>query len=242
MPRALGLPLPTTRNVPRTAGLQPKMGHQPGFPAARAQRPSRHDVLSAMSQRSIVARLAEERGLVIASPDALTLRRQRCGKGFAFVTPSGAFLRDAGEIRRLKSLAVPPAYVNVRFAADEAAHLQAVGEDAAGRLQYRYHPRWTEVREVLKAKRLAGLAKALPAIRRAVSRGISSDDIDRRFVAACVIELVCLTSIRAGSEEYVREHGTRGATTLLKSNVKLADKGVVALAFKAKGGKAITKE
>ena len=57
-----------------------------------------------------------------------------------------------------------------------------------------------------------------------------------------MIELVCLTAIRAGGEEYAREHGTRGATTLLKSNVKLADKGIVTLAFKAKGGKAITKE
>jgi DNA topoisomerase-1 len=195
-----------------------------------------------MSQRSIVARLAEERGLVIASPDALTLRRQRCGKGFAFVTSSGAFLRDAGEIRRLKSLAVPPAYVNVRFAADEAAHLQAVGEDAAGRLQYRYHPRWAEVREVLKARRLASLARSLPAIRRAVGSGLASEEIDRRFVAACIIELVCLTAIRAGGEEYARERGTRGATTLLKSNVKLGDKGAVTLTFKAKGGKMITKE
>jgi DNA topoisomerase-1 len=195
-----------------------------------------------MSQRSAVARLAEEKGLVIVSPDALTLRRQRRGKGFAFMTESGAVLRDAAEIKRLKALAVPPAYINVRFSADAASHLQAVGEDAAGRLQYRYHPKWTEVREVLKAKRLAGLAKALPAIRRAVGRGLSSDEVDRRFVAACVIELVCLTAIRAGSEEYARERGTRGATTLLKSNVKLADKGVVVLAFKAKGGKAIAKE
>jgi DNA topoisomerase-1 len=195
-----------------------------------------------MSQRSVVARLAEEKGLVIVSPEALTLHRQRCGRGFAFLTKTGALVRDAGEIKRLKALAVPPAYTNVRFAADDTAHLQAVGEDAAGRLQYRYHPKWTEVREVLKARRLAGLAKALPAIRRAVGRGLASDEVDRRFAAACVIELVCLTAIRAGSEEYVREHGTRGATTLLKSNVTLADKGVVALAFKAKGGKAIAKE
>jgi DNA topoisomerase I len=195
-----------------------------------------------MSQRSVVARLAEEKGLVIVSPEGLTLRRQRCGKGFSFLTKTGALVRDAREIERLKALAVPPAYVNVRFAADEAAHLQAVGEDAAGRLQYRYHPKWTEVREVLKARRLAGLVKALPAIRRAVGRGLSSGDVDRGFVAACVIELVWLTAIRAGGEEYVRERGTRGATTLLKSNVKLTDKGVVTLAFNAKGGKAITKE
>ena len=127
-------------------------------PAERQARPGR---CSPMSQRSIVARLAEEKGLVIVSPDALTLRRQRCGKGFSFLTKTGALVRDDGEIKRLKALAVPPAYVNVRFAADEAAHLQAVGEDAAGRLQYRYHPKWAEVREVLKARRLAGLVKVV---------------------------------------------------------------------------------
>jgi DNA topoisomerase-1 len=120
---------------------------------------------------------------------------------------------------------VPPAYVNVRFSPDSAAHLQAVGEDAAGRLQYRYHPKWAEVREALKARRLAGIAKALPAVRRAVGRGLASAETDRRFAAACVVELVCLTAIRAGGEEYARERGTRGATTLLKSNVRLADRG-----------------
>jgi DNA topoisomerase I len=203
---------------------------------------ARAGVVPLMSQRSTVARLADEKGLVIVSPEALTLRRQRCGKGFAFVTPSGAFVRDGAEVRRLKALAVPPAYINVRFAADPAAHLQAVGEDAAGRLQYRYHPKWAEVREALKARRLAGLAKSLPAIRRAVGRCLSSGEIDRRFVAAAVVELVSRTAIRAGGEEYARERGTRGATTLLKSNVRLADKAVVSLSFKAKGGKIITKE
>ncbi|MBL6617619.1 MAG: DNA topoisomerase IB [Reyranella sp.] len=195
-----------------------------------------------MSQRSLVARLAEEQGLVIVTPQALTIRRQRCGRGFAFVMPSGAFVRDPEEIRRLKALAVPPAYINVRFAPDKAAHLQAIGEDAAGRLQYRYHPRWAEVREALKARRLAELAKALPSIRRAIARSLAADVIDRRFVAACVIELVSLTAIRAGSEEYAREHGTRGATTLLKSNVRLAGDKIVALSFKAKGGKLVTKD
>ena len=62
-----------------------------------------------MSQRSVVARLAEEKGLVIVSPEALTLRRQRCAKGFSFLTNTGALVRDAREINRLKALAVPPA-------------------------------------------------------------------------------------------------------------------------------------
>jgi DNA topoisomerase-1 len=191
-------------------------------------------------QRKFVEALAREKGLTICGAEALTVRRQRCGKGFCFRLESGALLREAGEVARLKALAVPPAYRDVRYAADASAHLQAVGTDAAGRLQYRYHPRWTEVREALKARRLAGLARSLPDIQRAVGRALQAEAVDCAFVAAAVVQLVRLTAIRAGSEAYVREHGTRGATTLLKSNVTLGER-IVTLHFKAKGGKAVSK-
>jgi DNA topoisomerase-1 len=193
------------------------------------------------SQQKFVETVAREKGLTIVGPEALTVRRQRCGTGFCFRLDSGALLRDQREIARLKALAVPPAYADVRYAADPDAHLQAIGTDAAGRLQYRYHPKWTEVREALKARRLAGLARALPDIQRAVVKALQAEPVDRAFVAAAVVHLVSLTAIRAGSEEYAREHGTRGATTLLKSNVALGD-GIVTLHFKAKGGKAVAKE
>lgn len=191
--------------------------------------------------RTLIETLARERGLTIVGPDALTVRRQRCGGGFTFRLPSGAVLRNRPDIERMKALAVPPAYTDVRFAADPSAHLQAVGTDAAGRLQYRYHPRWTEVREALKARRLASLARSLPDIQRAVSRALHAETVDASFVLASVVRLVSLTAIRAGGEAYAREHGTRGAATLLKSNVKIGD-GVVMLQFKAKGGKAVSKE
>ena len=195
-----------------------------------------------MPREPLIARLAKESGLVMVSPQALDLRRQRCGKGFAFVMPSGRFVSDATEISRLRSLAVPPAYVNVRYASDAAAHLQAVGEDAAGRLQYRYHPRWAEVREAVKARRLGRLAKALPGLRRALGRCLASEAIDLGFAAASVVELVSLTAIRAGGEEYARENGTRGASTLLKSNVRLGDGSQVTLTFKGKGGRPFSRD
>lgn len=195
----------------------------------------------AISQKRLIESLAREKGLTIVGPQALTVRRQRCGKGFTFRLASGAVLRNEDDLARMRSLAVPPAYTDVRFAADPSAHLQAVGTDAAGRLQYRYHPRWTEVREALKARRLAGLARSLPDIHRAIAKALHSESIDASFVLASVIRLVSLTAIRAGSEEYARDHGTRGATTLLKSNVKIGD-GTIILQFRAKGGKAVSKE
>ncbi len=193
------------------------------------------------AERTFVKRLARGKGLKIVRRAALRLRRLRHGKGFRYVDANGNAIRDAAEIQRLRSLAVPPAYANVRLAADPNAHLQAIGEDAAGRLQYRYHPLWAEVREALKARRLAGLARALPSIRRTVARGLAASDCDLRFACAAVVRLVALTAIRAGGESYAREHGTRGATTLLKSNLAIG-KGQCTLQFKAKGGAIVSKE
>lgn len=191
-------------------------------------------------QSKFVATLAREKGLTIVGPEALTVRRQRCGTGFTFRLASGAVLRNPVDLARLKALAVPPAYAEVRFAADASAHLQAIGIDAAGRLQYRYHPRWTEIREALKARRLASLARSLPDIERAIAKALHAGT-GANFVLAAVVRLVSLTAIRAGGETYAREHGTRGATTLLKSNVTIIDDAVM-LRFKAKGGKPVLKE
>lgn len=193
------------------------------------------------TERAFVKKLARDKGLKIIRPAALRVQRLRHGKGFRYVAANGTTIRDATEIQRLKSLAVPPAYIDVRLAADPNAHLQAIGKDAAGRLQYRYHPLWAEVREALKARRLAGLARALPSIRRAVVRGLSLPDCDQRFACAAVVRLVALTAIRAGGESYARERGTRGATTLLKSNLTVG-KGLCTLQFKAKGGAKVSKE
>jgi len=182
-----------------------------------------------------------EFGLTHGTPEMLTLRRRRCGKGFRFVAADGSTIKDAPTIARLKSLAMPPAYANVRYAADPAMHLQAVGEDSAGRLQYRYHPEWLQVRESLKARKLQNIARSLPVISRAVRRCLRAETLDMRQAAAAVVYLVSKTALRAGSDSYARERGTRGATTLLKSNVQI-DGVVVRLHFRGKGAKMVARE
>jgi len=175
------------------------------------------------------------------TPEMLILRRHRCGRGFRYVDGEGSTIKDASTIARLKSLALPPAYVNVRYAADPAAHLQAVGEDAAGRLQYRYHPNWLRVREALKARKLQNIAKSLPMIIRAVRRFLRGRPGDARQAAAAVVHLVTKTALRAGSDSYARERGTRGATTLLKSNIEI-DGLLVRLHFRGKGARMVVRE
>src|SRR6476469_7677451 len=191
--------------------------------------------------KTSVEDLAEELGLKLGDQNGLTIRRVKRGKGYSFIRANGTKIRHEPTIRRLHRMAVPPAYRDVRYSVDPSSHLQAVGIDAAGRLQYRYHADWEKVREHRKAHRLAKLVAALPKIRRNVSMHLSGDEPTREFALSAVIELIARTAIRPGNESYARLNGTRGATTLLKSNVTLEDDCVV-LTFKAQGGKAVRKE
>ena len=116
--------------------------------------------------KTSVEDLASEHGLKLGDQNGLTIRRIKRGKGYSFIRANGTAIRHVGTIKRLHSMAVPPAYRDVRYSADPSSHLQAVGLDAAGRLQYRYHADWEKVREQRKAHRLARLVGALPKIRR----------------------------------------------------------------------------
>src|SRR5664279_1549433 len=216
------------------------MMDQQNFEAAR---PVSADsvVTSTPGHPASVETLAKGLGLKLGDQNQLTIRRIKRGKSYSFVRANGTAIRHTGTIKRLHSMAVPPAYAEVRYSPDPSSHLQAVGRDAAGRLQYRYHSDWEKVREQRKAHRLARLVAALPKIRRNVSMHLSGEVPTREFALSAVIELIARTAIRPGNESYARLNGTRGATTLLKSNVALEDDCVV-LTFTAKGGKAVRKE
>ena len=185
--------------------------------------------------------LAKRLGLRLVSADALTIRRIRRGKGWSYIGPDQRVIRERKTLQRLAGLAVPPAYKDVLYAEDGGAHLQAIGRDAAGRLQYRYHHEWEKVREMRKTRRLARLAEVLPRVHRSVGQHLAGGEMNREFACSAVIELVARSGIRPGSESYARLRGTRGAATLLKSNVSVYGE-TVTLSFRSKGGKVLDKE
>jgi DNA topoisomerase-1 len=221
-------------------------------PSARAGSPAPSTKASASGEQSPTEKvrngatpyaivLAKRLGLRYVTSNSLSIRRARRGRGWIYIGHNQHPIRDAKIIRRLARLAVPPAYADVLYAADPDAHLQAIGRDAAGRLQYRYHTRWEDVRELRKSRRLARLADALPRIQRRIAQCLASEACTREFVCAAIIDLVTRSAIRAGTETYSRLRGTRGAVTLLKSNVTVRGK-VITLKFRSKGGKIVTKE
>src|SRR5256714_6334063 len=105
-----------------------------------------------------VEALAQELGLKLGEQAELTIRRIKRGKNYSFIRANGTAIRHVGTIRRLNSMAVPPAYREVRYSPDPSTHLQAVGVDGAGRLPYPCHAGLEKGREQRQAQRLALLA------------------------------------------------------------------------------------
>jgi DNA topoisomerase-1 len=173
--------------------------------------------------------------------DGLSIKRRRCGAGFSYHAKNGRQIRDPRIVSRLASLAVPPAYVDVAYAQNESAPLQAMGRDAAGRWQYRYHPDREKVRERRKSRHLLRLIEALPRIRRNLNGILAGRQPTREFAMAAAIALIDATGIRSGTSRHARLSGARGAVTLLKSSVKLNGRSIT-LTFRAKGGKHVVKD
>jgi DNA topoisomerase I len=163
------------------------------------------------------------------------IRRKCAGKGFSYVSPEGSRVRDEDELRRIRALAVPPAWTDVWICPDARGHIQATGRDARGRKQYRYHPRWREVRDETKYGRMVAFGNVLPEIRRRVSADLRKDDLPRAKVLAAVVRLLETTLIRVGNEEYAKENRSYGLTTLRDRHVRVRG-DTLRFEFVGKGG------
>lgn len=168
--------------------------------------------------------------------DGSGICRRRRGAGFSYVGPNGRVVRDAATLRRIRSLAVPPAWTDVWICPDPAGHLQASGRDAAGRKQYRYHDAFRSQRDSAKYEHLAGFAAVLPAIRRQVDKDMRRKGLPRAKVVATVVHLLDTTLVRVGNEDYARQNGSYGLTTLRNRHVSV-NGGELRLMFKGKSGK-----
>jgi len=178
---------------------------------------------------------AKAAGLRYSSDDRPGTTRRKQGDGFAYFDPHGQPITDARTVKRIDALRIPPAYTDVWIATDPRGHLQATGRDARGRKQYRYHPRWHEVRDETKFVRMIDFGNALPALRERTRRDTARHGLPREKVLATVVQLLEKTLIRVGNEEYARENKSYGLTTLRNRHVKATDAGV-RFAFRGKSG------
>ena len=179
---------------------------------------------------------AQSAALRYVSDGAPGIRRLRAGRGFTYRTANGASVRDFATRRRIQALAIPPAWTAVWICPAPEGHIQAVGRDARGRKQYRYHPRWRETRDATKYARLALFAARLPAIRRRVDEDLARPGLPREKVLATVVRLLETSLIRVGNAEYAAANGSFGLTTLRARHVTVQGSSL-RFEFRGKGGK-----
>jgi DNA topoisomerase-1 len=162
-------------------------------------------------------------------------RRVRRGHGFSYLDASAKPIRDPREIERIRRLVIPPAWTDVWICPSPNGHIQATGRDARGRKQYRYHPRWREVRDETKYHRMVAFGEVLPRIRAAVDEALRSPTLSCEKVLAAVVRLLEVSLIRVGNEEYARANRSFGLTTLREHQVDV-DGPVIHFHFRGKGG------
>jgi DNA topoisomerase-1 len=174
-------------------------------------------------------------GLRYVTDEMPGIRREKRRDSFAYIGPDGREITDEDELRRIKALAVPPAYNDVWICPIANGHLQATGRDARGRKQYRYHKRFREVRDETKYERMIAFAEHLPAIRSRLEKDLSLGGLPREKVLAAVVQLLETTAIRIGNDEYAKENNSYGLTTLQNRHAKVNGSSV-RFTFRGKSG------
>jgi DNA topoisomerase-1 len=182
---------------------------------------------------------AQAAGLRYVSDAMPGIRRRRAGTGFSYLGADGHLIRDRSVLERIRALAIPPAYTHVWICPLANGHLQATGRDARGRKQYRYHPKWREVRDETKFGRMLAFSAALPTIRRVVEEDLALPGLPRRKVLATVVRLLECTGIRVGNDEYARNNRSFGLTTLQDDHVEVSG-ATMRFEFQGKSGKTHT--
>jgi len=151
----------------------------------------------------------------------------------------GTRVTDADVLARISGLVLPPAWKDVWICPWPNGHVQALGTDAAGRRQYRYHDDWRLLRDAEKHERVLSMAVALPRVRETIAKDMketAGDGVGRRAVLAAAVRLLDLGFFRVGGEAYADEHSTYGLATLRKDHVTI-DGDALVFEYDAKGGK-----
>src|SRR5487761_2642148 len=155
-------------------------------------------------------------------------------RGYKYKSAGGTKVR-AADLQRIDELKIPPAWRQVWINAAAGGAVQAIGQDAAGRLQSRYHANHVRRQEAKKFTRLIKFAEALPKMRTTVASHIKLPGLAREPVMAAMLRILSVCFLRPGSQVYASENGSFGLATLRPSHIKI--KGdIVEFYFAGKSG------
>ena len=164
-------------------------------------------------------------------------KNSRNSKAWKYQDPQGFSITDPETIDRIEALVIPPAWEDVWIAPHANSHIQAVGTDAAGRRQYRYHDEWRRKRDLEKFDRILDFADTLPTLRRRVLADLQVPGLPERRVLACAARMLDIGFFRVGGEEYAEQNNTFGLATIRREHTTVDTNGTVVFDYRAKSGK-----
>ena len=179
---------------------------------------------------------AKRAGLRYTTDSVRGIRRERVGDGFIYIAANGVPVTSERKLRRIRGLAIPPAWTDVWICPHATGHLQVTARDAKARKQYRYHPKYRAVRDETKFNRMLDFSQVLPVAREHVEAHLGSRGLPREKVLATVVWLLERTLIRVGNTEYAKENETFGLTTMQARHAEVNGSQVM-FSFRGKSGK-----
>jgi DNA topoisomerase IB len=106
-------------------------------------------------------------------------------------------------LQRIKALVVPPAWRDVWICPRPNGHIQAMGTDAAGRRQYRYHDAWRVMRDAEKHERVLRVTASLPELRAVVTDQLGESGVGKARVLAGAVRLLIFEYEATGGKHRV---------------------------------------
>jgi DNA topoisomerase-1 len=156
------------------------------------------------------------------------------GRGFSYVDASGKRITNPEDLERIKSIVIPPAWKYVRISPFAGSSLQAVGMDTTGRVQYKYHTKFTEKQQRKKFSKIESFGEHLPKLRKVTNEHLSLDGFPREKVLAVMMRLINSLYIRLANEKSARHYKTYGITTLQNKHLEISNKGKLVFDFVGK--------
>jgi DNA topoisomerase-1 len=148
------------------------------------------------------------------------IKRKKTGVSFSYYLGDEK-INDKKQLKRVKHLAIPPAWKEVEISKSPNSKIQAVGRDSAGRKQMIYSDSHRLKSEKKKFDRTLKFAEKLPKLRRQLEKDLKKHTLTKDKVLATIVTLIDRAYFRVGSEAYARDNQTYGITTMRSKHIDI---------------------
>jgi len=142
-------------------------------------------------------------------------------KIFEYYNKNGKKIGDNNVIEYVRSLKIPPNYIDVEINLNKNAKILATGYDQAGRKQYIYNQKFVEKRMDERFCKMIAFSKKIHVIENDVDKLLASRNSSKEKNIALIIRIIMHCNFRIGNEIGKEKYNSYGISTLLKKHINI---------------------